>query len=112
GLAVAGLLGFFGSLNAAVPFLLDVFRIPADMFQLFIATGVINSRFGALVAAGHTIAVPLSASAAVAGTIRFDSRRIIRYLVTTAVLTAVIVGGLRVTFRTWLHHEFKGTDQG
>ena len=110
-LALTGVLAFFGSLNAAVPFLLDVFRIPADMFQLFIATGVINSRFGALVAAVHTIAVALLVSAAVAGTIRFDSRRIIRYLVTTAVLTAVIVGGLRVTFRTWLHHEFKGTEQ-
>jgi Na+/H+-dicarboxylate symporter/ABC-type amino acid transport substrate-binding protein len=110
-LALTGLLAFFGSLNAAVPFLLDVFRIPADTFQLFIATGVINSRFGALVAAVHTIAVALLGSAAVAGTMRFDSRRIIRYLVTTAVLTVVIVGGLRVTFRTWLHHEFKGAEQ-
>ena len=35
-----GLLTFFGSLNAAVPFLLDLFRIPADTFQLFVATGV------------------------------------------------------------------------
>jgi Na+/H+-dicarboxylate symporter/ABC-type amino acid transport substrate-binding protein len=110
-LAVTGLLAFFGSLNAAVPFLLDLFRIPADTFQLFIATGVINSRFGSLVAAVHTIAVALLGSAAVAGTIRFDSRRIIRYLVTTVVLTVAIVAGLRVTFRTWLHQEFKGTEE-
>src|SRR5262245_2970996 len=109
-LALTGLLAFFGSLNAAVPFLLDLFRIPADTFQLFIATGVINSRFGALVAAVHTIAVALLGSAAIAGTMTFDSRRIIRYLVTTAVLTIAVVGGLRVTFRTWLHHEFKGTE--
>ncbi len=47
-LAVTGLLTFFGSLNAAVPFLLDLFRIPADTFQLFLATGVINSRVGTL----------------------------------------------------------------
>ena len=39
-LALAGLVTFFGSLNAAVPFLLDLFRIPADTFQLFLATGV------------------------------------------------------------------------
>ena len=43
-LALSGLVTFFGSLNAAVPFLLDLFRIPADTFQLFLATGVINSR--------------------------------------------------------------------
>jgi Na+/H+-dicarboxylate symporter len=110
-LALTGLLAFFGSLNAAVPFLLDVFRIPADTFQLFIATGVINSRFGALVAAVHTIAVALLGSAAIAGTMRFESRRIIRYLVITAVLTVAIVGGLRLTFRTSLAHEFKGAEQ-
>ena len=37
-LAVSGLFSFFGSLNVAVPFLLDLFRIPADTFQLFLAT--------------------------------------------------------------------------
>jgi Na+/H+-dicarboxylate symporter/ABC-type amino acid transport substrate-binding protein len=109
-LAVTGLLTFFGSLNAAVPFLLDVFRIPADTFELFVATGVINSRFGSLVAAVHTIAVALIGSAAIAGTIRFEPRRIIRYAVTTAVLTVIVVGGLRLTFRTWLRPDFKGAE--
>ena len=93
-----------------MPFLLDVFRIPADTFQLFIATGVINSRFGALVAAVHTVAVALLGSAAIAGTLRFDARRLVRYAITTAVLTAVILGGLRLTFRTVLAHEFRGAD--
>src|SRR5918993_2491549 len=36
-LALAGVVTFFGSLTAAVPFLLDLFRIPADTFQLFLA---------------------------------------------------------------------------
>ena len=61
----AGLLSFFGSLNSAVPFLLDLFDLPADTFQLFIATGVINSRFGTLVAAMHTVTVAIVGSAAV-----------------------------------------------
>jgi ABC-type amino acid transport substrate-binding protein len=58
-LALTGLVTFFGSLTAAVPFLLDEFRIPADTFQLFLATGVINSRVGSLVAAVHTLTVAL-----------------------------------------------------
>ena len=33
-----------------------------------------------------------------------------RYAITTAVLTAVILGGLRLTFRTVLAHEFRGAD--
>ena len=64
-LALTGLLTFFGSLNAAVPFLLDLFRIPADTFQLFLATGVINSRFGTLVAAMHTLTVALLGACAI-----------------------------------------------
>ena len=109
-LALTGLLTFFGSLNAAVPFLLDLFRIPADTFQLFVATGVINARFGTLTAAVHTVVVALLCSAAVAGTMRFDPQRVIRYLVITGVLTGLTIGGLRVMFRTLLLQEFKGAD--
>ena len=86
-LALTGLLTFFGSLNAAVPFLLDLFRIPADTFQLFLATGVINARVGTLVAAMHTVTVALLGACAIGGTLRFDRRRVLRYLAITAVLT-------------------------
>ena len=73
-LALSGLLTFFGSLNVAVPFLLDQFRIPSDTFQLFLASGVINSRFGTLVAAMHTLAVALIGSCAMTGTMRWERR--------------------------------------
>jgi Na+/H+-dicarboxylate symporter/ABC-type amino acid transport substrate-binding protein len=109
-LAITGLLTAFGSLNSAVPFLLDLFRIPADTFQLFVATGVINAHFGTLTAAVHTIAVALIGSAAIAGTLRFDSRRLIRYAVATLVVLVATIGGLRLTFRTLLQPEFKGRD--
>ena len=71
-LALTGLVTFFGSLNVAVPFLLDLFRIPADTFQLFLASGVINSRFGTLVAAMHTLAVALLGTCAMTGALRWD----------------------------------------
>ena len=50
-LAAAGMVSLFGSINVAMPFLLDFARVPADTFQLFLATGVLNSRFGTLAAA-------------------------------------------------------------
>ena len=98
-LALTGLVTFFGSVNVAVPFLLDLFRIPADTFQLFLASGVINSRFGTLVAAMHTLAVALLGSCAMAGTLRWDRRRMVRFLVITAVLTAAVIGGARMLLR-------------
>jgi ABC-type amino acid transport substrate-binding protein/Na+/H+-dicarboxylate symporter len=97
-LALTGLVTFFGSVNVAVPFLLDVFRIPADTFQLFVASGVINARFGTLVAAMHTLAVALLGSCAMAGTLRIERRRVVRYLVITGMLTAAFIGGTRLMF--------------
>ncbi len=107
-LAGAGLLSIFGSLNSAVPFLLDLFRIPADTFQLYLATGVLNARFGSLLAAVHLISVALLGAAALAGTLRFNKARVMRYLAITAVLTAGTIGGLRFTFATVLNTRFDG----
>jgi len=109
-LALTGLLTFFGSLSAAVPFLLDLFRIPADTFQLFLATGVVNSRFGALLAAVHTVTVALLGSAAIVGSLRFSPARIARYLVITVVLSAVTIGGLRALFVTVMKPTFAGEE--
>jgi Na+/H+-dicarboxylate symporter/ABC-type amino acid transport substrate-binding protein len=109
-LAITGFLTFFGSLNAAVPFLLDIFRIPADTFQLFLATSVVNARFGSLIAALHTVAVALLGSAAIVGALRMDAARLVRFLVVTAVLTAACLAGLRITFTTVLAQQFTGAD--
>ena len=84
-LALAGLVSFFGSLTAAVPFLLDLFRIPADTFQLFLATGVINSRVGSLVAAVHTLTVALLVACAVTGHLRWRRGPLLSYAGVTAV---------------------------
>jgi Na+/H+-dicarboxylate symporter/ABC-type amino acid transport substrate-binding protein len=109
-LALTGLMTFFGSLNAAVPFLLDLFRIPADTFQLFLATGVVNSRFGALLAAVHTVTVALLGSAAIVGALHFNPGRVARYLVITVALSAATLGGLRALFNTALKPTFSGEE--
>lgn len=109
-LAATGFLTFFGSLNAAVPFLLDMFRIPADTFQVFLATSVINARFGTLLAAVHTVAVAVLGSAAVTGALRFSLFRITRFLVVTAVLLAAVLGGVRLAFTRSLSRSFHGSE--
>ena len=98
-LALSGLVTFFGSLNAAVPFLLDLFRIPADTFQLFLATGVINSRFGTLLAAVHTVTVALLGTCAMTGALRWQPRPLVRFVGSTVVVCGVVLGGARVLFR-------------
>jgi ABC-type amino acid transport substrate-binding protein len=99
-LAATGVLVCFGSLNVAVPFLLDMFRIPADAFQLFLATSVVNSRFGTLLSAVHTITLALIGTCAVAGLVRLDARKLLRFAAVTAVLAAVTIGGTRLIAST------------
>jgi ABC-type amino acid transport substrate-binding protein len=107
-LAASGILVFFGSLNVAVPFLLDLFRIPADTFQLFLAGGVVNSRFGTLLSTMHTIAMALLGTWAMAGALRVDRRRLLRYAAVTVVLIALTVGGVRATTSWLVAAEYQG----
>jgi Na+/H+-dicarboxylate symporter/ABC-type amino acid transport substrate-binding protein len=101
-LALAGLVTFFGSLTAAVPFLLDLFRIPADTFQLFLATGVINSRVGSLVAAVHTMTVAILAACAITGRLRWRRGPLLSYAGITITLVLLVIGGTRLLFATAL----------
>jgi len=107
-LAVSGLLAFFGSLNVAMPFLLDLFRIPSDTFQLFLATSVVNARFGTLVATMHTVAVAILGTWAMAGALRFDVRRLTRYAIVTLALTVVTVGSVRVLVGQLIGKGYEG----
>ena len=83
-LAGTGLLVMFGSVNAAIPFLLDMLHIPADTFRLFLTSAIVNARFGALLAAVHTLTIAVLGTCAVAGTLTIDGRKLLRFaLVTT-----------------------------
>jgi len=106
-LAISGLLSLFGNINATVLFLLDMLRIPSDMHELFIATGVVNSRVGSMVAAMHTLAVAILGTCAIVGAIKFDGARILRYVVITVVLTAVTIGGIRIVFTKAVNNDYE-----
>jgi Na+/H+-dicarboxylate symporter/ABC-type amino acid transport substrate-binding protein len=105
-LALAGLVTFFGSLNAAVPFLLDLFRIPADTFQLFLATGFVNSRVGSLVAAVHTLTVALLVACAVSGHLRWRRGPILKYAGLTVALIVAVLGATRFAMAGGLAREY------
>ena len=105
--AVTGLVSFFGSVNIAVPFLLDLLQIPADMFELFLATGIVNARFGTLIAAMHTMTLALLGTAAVLGTLKISARKLLRYAVLSVVLTALTIGGARTLFEHTMENEYR-----
>ncbi len=91
-LAFNGLFSLFGSINLAVPYLLDSLKIPADMFQLFLVTGVVVGRFGAMLAALHIIVLSVLGTLALCGQLQLRAAAIIRYLlISTLCLTALVL---------------------
>ena len=96
--AVSGLVTFFGSVNVAIPFLLDALRIPADMFELFVLSTVVNTRVTTIAAAMHVLFLALVGLWAIAGHLRWNPVRVGRYLGTTTVILVVVIGGGRFMF--------------
>jgi Na+/H+-dicarboxylate symporter/ABC-type amino acid transport substrate-binding protein len=105
-LAATGIAVMFGNINLAIPFLLDLFRIPADTFQLFVATSVVNARFGTLMSVSHTLAISVLGTCAVTGRLRVDRARLLAFAAVTGVLTIALVGGLRTLFTLSPDHEY------
>lgn len=102
----SGLFGMFAEV-IALPFLLDLTRIPADTFQLFVALDVSTGRFGQLLGGVHTFALAVLVAAAVTGLLDVQRAALLRYLLITAVLTVVVIGGLRLIYEYVLPHEYE-----
>ncbi len=102
-----GVVTFFGSTYVAVPFLLDLFRVPTDLFNLFVIVDqVVGNRFSALLAAVHTICLAMLAACAADGLVRFEWPRVLRFAAITVLLTVGFVGGVRAGFE-WMGHEYE-----
>ena len=57
--AVSGLLSSFGAKSLTIPFLLNSYQIPEDMYQLFMLAEIVTKRFGILLASIHLVSLTL-----------------------------------------------------
>ena len=94
----SGLISFFGSVDVAIPFMLDLLRIPADAFQLYLVTGVVNGRLATLLAAMNLVAFTLMATCAITGLMTISWRKVAIYALVSIVLTV----GLTLASRIYL----------
>lgn len=95
-LAGTGLLSLFGSVNTAIPFLLDVMRLPTDLFQLFVLSSVVNAQFGNAAAAMHTLAVALLGAQFVSGRTHIAPAKLVTFAATTTAIVAAFLFGSRM----------------
>jgi Na+/H+-dicarboxylate symporter/ABC-type amino acid transport substrate-binding protein len=94
----AGLLSFFGGVDVAMPFMLDLMRIPADLYQLYVVTGIINGRFATLLAAMNLVIFTLLATASLTGVMTVNKKKLTNYVVISLLLTVGLIGATRVYF--------------
>ncbi|MDD7983455.1 cation:dicarboxylase symporter family transporter [Lentisphaera marina] len=57
--ALTGLLSSFGAKSLTIPFLLNSYQIPEDMYQLFMLAEIVTKRFGILLASIHLVSLTL-----------------------------------------------------
>ncbi len=95
---VTGLFSFFGATSVAVPFLLDLLRLPHDLFQIFLAVDVITGRLQVMVAAMCTVALALLGAFAMSGSIRIQGARLMRFGLVSAASLAVVLVGVRTGY--------------
>ncbi len=103
-LIAVGIPTYFAKAQVAIPFLLDVFTLPHDLFQLYIPTSILNGKFDSMVAAMNLFVFALIGSAAMGGSVRVSRGRVLRavaatlggvslVVATARVLASIVVGG-------------------
>ena len=104
--AFTGLVSFFGSVNVAIPLLLDLLRIPVDLFQLYLAITVVVSRFSVLLTTMNNLVLTLVGACAVTGLLNIRWGRVLRSAILTVVFSAVVLVGLRAFFSVALDNAY------
>lgn len=104
-----GLGSYFAKAQVALPFLMDTQRIPQDLFQLYLPTGIINGKFDTMVSAMNLLAFSVVGTAALTGGLNITVRKVLGFLVTSVALLFLLVGGTRaflaLTIDTGYHKD-------
>ncbi|MEK6236562.1 MAG: cation:dicarboxylase symporter family transporter, partial [Planctomycetales bacterium] len=102
----AGFAGSFAKPVVAIPMLLDLAAIPTDIFNLFLAIGVIASRFGDLMKAMHLLAFAVLTACWLQGAFRIQPVPLMIRGLATAGLVAAMVFGIRIYLADSFQHRF------
>jgi Na+/H+-dicarboxylate symporter/ABC-type amino acid transport substrate-binding protein len=99
-LMLVGVPSLFGGTLLTIPSLLDLLRLPIDLFQVFISIDVIIARFGTIVSAMHYATIGLIGTMALVGHIRLRWLRLVRVTLIGTALILPILFGVRIFYST------------
>jgi ABC-type amino acid transport substrate-binding protein len=93
---LSGLASYFAKAQLALPFLLDLQKLPQDLFQLYLPTGFVNGKFDTMVSAMNLLAFSVIGAAALTGHIRIKATRMFRFLGASLAVLLLVLMGTRV----------------
>ncbi len=91
-----GFLVLFGSASVAIPFMLDIMRLPSDMFRVFVVTDVLIDRLSNALAAMHLFTFGILTTSALFGLLHIRWQSLRNLLISALVLAAIAIGGTRI----------------
>ncbi len=96
GLLSLGIFLSFGKLISAIPFLLDVYHLPDDIFNLFMTVGVLCGRFADVAGAMHLMTFTVLLSALMTGVFKIRWKRLLYTLGLGGWILVISSGVLRI----------------
>ena len=106
-LGINALLSFFGSLNVALPALLEQTGIPVDIFNLFLVSGLVIGKMATLVAVMNLFVLTVVASSAMMGIIQINYKRIAVFSAASCFLVLGSIYATRMALETFYKTEYK-----
>ena len=97
-LVAVGIPSYFAKAQIALPFLLDFFSLPHDLFQLYIPTTIITGKFDSMVTAMNLLVFAFLGAGAMSGFLVFETRRILRAIAGMLAGVAALVIALHLFF--------------
>lgn len=103
GFAVVAGMSSFGGMVVALPYLLDFYRLPSDLFQLYLLASVFTVRLATGLAAMNGVVICLLVASAVTG--RLNWRKLVRAAVFSVALAAALLWLSGFVFRMLVPHQ-------
>ncbi|MDD1689107.1 MAG: cation:dicarboxylase symporter family transporter [Methanoregula sp.] len=109
-LIVVGIPSFFGSSKISVISLLDLMRLPADAYNLYISSGILRQAFVAPLSVISIFSFSVITIALTTGRAQFRGKRAAVLFVLFLAAGAVVIAGLNMGFAGMLAGTYQGGD--
>ena len=106
-LFAVGVPSYFAKAQVALPFLMDVFELPHDLFQLYIPTTILTGKFDSMVTAMNLLVFALLGAASMGGFLVRDRRRMVGAAAAMVAALGVVVAGVWLLFHATVDTTYR-----